>query len=187
MSRPKSILQDVWGGVPAGSPEPVNRRSYLAYFSNIGTEYDRQAEWLETRLLAGSAPKSFAMKQISNPAQALEDVCCFTTVSKEQLQTVVPSMFASYRRLKRAEIAYSRVKRVPKQRRLELAAGGLQAMLDSLGVDSIVDADIEWEIDDRLEGMFGACAWSGSSHLGSICRKPVAWSKADMGGGRSGR
>lgn len=187
MSKPKALLHGVWGGAPAGSPEPVNRRSYLAYFSNIGAEYDRQAEWLETRLLAGSAPKSFAMKQISNPSQALEDACCFTTVSKEQLQTVVPSMFDSYRRLKRAEIAYGRVKRVPKRPRLELASGGLQAMLDSLGVDSVVEAGIEREIDARLDGMFGACTWSRNSHLGSICRKPVAWTKTDMGGGRSAR
>lgn len=175
----------VWGGAPTGSPAPVKRNAYLRYFSEVCDEYTSHAEKLETRLLDGRAVRGHPLKRISNPACELDDVCCITAVTHAELREVLPSMFDAYRRLERARAALSEAYRVSRPKRLELATEGLDVLMEGLGVGTEVEAEIERTIDQWLDGMMGPCQWSDADHYSSRCRKPVPWSKAAMGGGRS--
>lgn len=158
---------------------------YLRYFSQLADEHTARAQRLETRLIAGKTATGSPDFNVDKPSWELDDVCCYTSVSLAELQTVLPDLFDGYRRYARALRAATAALHVRRRDRLATAARGLDALLDDYLAETTVDESTERLIDRWLENMVGPCTWSTHDHHGYVCQKPVPWTKADVGGGRS--
>lgn len=162
------------------------KAEYLRYFGELTTEYHARADRLEARLLAGGTIKGSPDLNIQTPSWEIGDVCCFTDVTKDELQAVLPPLFDALRRVQRAQNAAMAAQRVKRQERLALASQGLELMLSGyLTERADHEARTEAMIDRWLGQMLGPCSWSERDHFGHVCQKPVPWTKLDMGGGRS--
>lgn len=159
---------------------------YLGYFRELTAEYAARRARLEQRLLAGATEKQVSLNDVNVeiPIWELEDVCCYTNITLTELQSVLVPLFDEVRRHDRVCRAILHARAVPRRDRLALAAKGLEHVLR--GIPLVADGrDIEGRIDRWVAGMFGECTFSEHEHFGRTCQKPVSWTPADIGAGRS--
>lgn len=171
---------------PTVTPRYSSAGEYMRYFTELAAEYTARAERLEARLSAGGTLKgSPDGHMIARPSTEFEDVMCFTRVRGDELRRILPPLFDAYRRIRRAQQVALRAQRIARKHRMGIAEVGIDYMLTGELHDPRSAANTENEIDQWLDSMTGACTWSEKDHLGHKCRKPLYWSHADLGGGRS--
>lgn len=153
---------------PSKAPRASTAREYVRYFTKLAAEYNARAERLEARVLAGRTIKGSPDYTASTrPSTELEDILCFTRIRRCELERVLPLLFDAYRRASRARHVAVRAQHIPRQRRLELVAGGLEQVLDGELYDPRFDVSTENEIDYWLDSMTGQCTWSAKDHWGA--------------------
>lgn len=168
-------------------PKDVTVAEYMRYFRDLADEYAARAARLEERVASERPLRSvkpvFKDLNVERPRWEIEDVCCFTTITKQQLQQVLPPLFDAMRRHSRVCARLAALSEEGRVARLR-AAGWSDEEIASIPDDGD-RRSLESEIDEWLDGMVGPCRWKKADHLGRTCQKPVPWSKEDMGGGRS--
>lgn len=161
--------------------------AYLDYFRELAAEYDARAARIERCLPSGVGKKQTLSRDFypASPAWELTDVCCYTDVTLAQLQLVLPVLFDAVRRHDRARSAVSKARQLSRIRRLPMPGESRTELLDEVRATDYDASVVEERIDKWLAEMFGPCTFSEYEHFGQTCSKPVAWTPADIGAGRS--